>query len=309
MRKEDFIFKDDEGVEIFVYKWLPGDETKVKGVVQISHGMAETAARYERFAGSLTKAGFVVYANDHRGHGRTAKTVENVGYMGEDGFNWAVKDMKQLNGIIKKENPGKPIFLLGHSMGSFLAQRYITLYGDSINGVILSGTTGRQGLVLNLGIRMAANEVKKVGAKTSSKKLNDMSFGSYNNAFKPARTDFDWLSRDTKEVDKYINDSFCGAVFTAGFFFDLAKGMKEMHKKENMRNIPKNLPIYLFSGDMDPVGKDCKTLYPLIKTYEKLRIKDVTYKFYKGGRHEMLNEINKDEVTNDTIDWLNRHCE
>lgn len=309
MKKEDFVFKDDEGVEIFVYKWLPGDEKKIKGAVQIAHGMAETAARYERFAGSLTEAGFVVYANDHRGHGRTAKTLENVGYMGEDGFNWAVKDMKQLNTIIRKENPEKPIFLLGHSMGSFLAQRYITLHGDSIKGVILSGTTGKQGVTLDIGIRMAANEVKNVGAKTPSKKLNDLSFGSYNNAFKPARTDFDWLCRDTKEVDKYINDPFCGGVFSAGFFCDLTKGMKEMHKKENMRNIPKDLPIYLFSGEMDPVGKNCKSLYHLIKMYENLQIKDVSYKFYMGGRHEMLNEINKDEVTNDTIDWLSKHCE
>jgi alpha-beta hydrolase superfamily lysophospholipase len=193
MIKEDFTFKDGGDVEIFVYKWLPEDMSKVRGVVQIAHGMAETAARYERFAGALTKAGYIVYANDHRGHGKTAKTVENVGYLGEDGFNWMVKDMKQLNDIIKNDNPNLPVFLFGHSMGSMLSQSYITLYGDSIKGVILSGTSGKQGLILSLGIKMARGEVEKIGPKTPSEKLNKMTFASYNNEFKPVRTDFDWL--------------------------------------------------------------------------------------------------------------------
>lgn len=308
MINKHFVFRDEGGVEVFVYKWLPEEGFKIKGIVQIAHGMAEMAARYERFAAALTKAGYAVYANDHRGHGRTAGTVENVGYLGEDGFNWMVKDMKQLNDIIREENPEIPVFLFGHSMGSILAQRYITLYGNSINGVILSGTSGKQGLMLDIGIRIAAGEVKKHGAKSRSEKLNKLTFASYNKEFKPTRTDFDWLSRDNKEVDKYIKDPFCGGIFTAGFFYDFLLGLKETHKKDNMKKIPVDLPIYLFSGEMDPVGKNCKTLYPLIKTYEKLGIKDVSYKFYKGGRHEMLNEINRDEVTNDTINWLNAHC-
>jgi alpha-beta hydrolase superfamily lysophospholipase len=113
--------------------------------------------------------------------------------------------------------------------------------------------------------------------------------------------------RDNKEVDKYIKDPFCGGVFTSSFFYDFLRGLKEMHKKVNMKKIPQELPIYIFSGEMDPVGKNCKTIYPLIKTYGRLGIKDVSYKFYKGGRHEMLNEINRDEVTNDVISWLSAH--
>lgn len=305
---KDFIFKDGGGVDIFVYKWLPDGSEKARGVVQVAHGMAEHAARYAGFAKALTKAGYIVYANDHRGHGKTAKTVENVGYLGDDGWNWMIKDMKQLNDIIKEETPNVPVFLFGHSMGSLLAQRYITLYGDTIKGVILSGTSGKPGLLLHIGIRVAAREVKKFGADSRSEKLNSMTFGSYNNAFMPCRTSFDWLSRDTKEVDKYVNDPFCGGIFSAGFFYDMARGIRQLHKKDNMKNIPKELPIYIFSGDMDPVGKNCKTVYPLIKRYEKLGIQDVTYKFYKGGRHEMLNEINREEVTNDVLGWLDSHC-
>lgn len=307
MKCEEFTFKDKKGVQIFVYKWIPEDDMDARGVVQISHGMAETAGRYERFARALTDAGYIVYANDHRGHGRTAGSVEKVGYCGEDGFNWMVKDMYQLNSIIKDENHGLPIFLLGHSMGSMLSQTYIENYGDTISGAILSGTAGRMGMTLDIGIMIAKREMKRVGPSGKSVRLNSMTFGSYNKEFKPARTDFDWLNRDNDEVDKYINDPYCGGVFSAGFFYDFFRGLKEMHKLESMRKIPKELPIYLFSGEKDPVGRNCKSVKQLIGEYKKLGIKDVSYKFYKDGRHEMLNEINKDEVMADTINWLDRH--
>jgi Lysophospholipase len=307
MKNETFTFNDDQGIEIFVYKWLPEDDVKVKGVVQISHGMAETAARYERTANALTASGYIVYANDHRGHGKTAGKVENVGYCGEDGFNWMVKDMCSLNGIIRRENPGLSVFLLGHSMGSFLSQSYISIYGDTIDGVILSGTSGRQGPILGIGTMFAKLEMKRVGPKTSSNMLNKMSFGSYNKQFKPYRTDFDWLNRDEVAVDLYINDPYCGGVFSTGFFYDLTKGLRDIHKKETMERIPKDLPVYLFSGEKDPVGNCCKTVRSLIEDYEKLGLEDVSYKFYKDGRHEMLNELNRDEVIADVINWLDRH--
>lgn len=303
----EFSFKDSEGIEIFVYKWHCKDSVEIKGIVQIAHGMAEMSIRYERFARALTSAGYIVYANDHRGHGKTAKTVENLGYCGEDGFNWMIKDMKQLNDIIKNDNPGVPIFLFEHSMGSLLSQRYISLYGDTIKGVLLSGTSGKQGIMIEIGILMAKREIKKIGERGQSKLLNKMTFGGYNNSFKPYKTEFDWLSRDNVEVDKYVNDPFCGTVFTAGFYYDFFMGIKETHKLENMRNIPVNLPVYFISGELDPVGKSCKTVLGLIKDYKSLGILDVTHKFYKGARHEILNEINKDEVINDIINWLDIH--
>jgi len=308
MLLKNFTFKSEEGTEIYVYNWTPDDNIKVKGVVQIAHGMAETAERYERFAKCLSEEGYIVYIHDHRGHGKTAKTVENVGCLADkDGFKWLVEDVHQLSEIIKKENPSLPLFLFGHSMGSFVTQRYIMLYGQELKGVILSGSNGKQGIILDIGILLARNEVRKNGRKAKSEKLNKLSFGSYNNAFKPNRTEFDWLTRDNDEVDKYINDPFCGTIFTCGFFHDFLLGLKEIQSNENISKVPKDLPILIFSGDRDPVGKNGKGVIKLYNTYKKLNIKEVNYKLYREGRHEMLNEINKDEVMRDIIQWLNSH--
>lgn len=304
---QNFTFKDKGSLEIFVYKWIPKEGVKVKGIVQISHGMAETAARYEGFARALTYDGFIVYANDHRGHGQTAKEIEKLGDLGEDGFNSMVENMHQLNEKIKEENPNLPIFLFGHSMGSFLAQRYICLYGRELDGVILSGSCGKQGIAVDIARFIAKREIKKIGRTGKSNKLNKLSFGSYNNSFKPNRTEFDWLSRDTKEVDKYIADPFCGTVFTAGFFYDFLTGLKLIADDKEIKKVPKDLPIYIFSGIKDPVGKNGTGVLRLINTYREHGIRDLTYKLYKDGRHEMLNENNKEEVIADVIEWLNMY--
>jgi len=307
MKLENFKFKDKGDLEVFVYKWLPDTNVQIKGVVMIAHGMAETAERYESFAKSLTDNGFIVYANDHRGHGKTAGTVEKLGDLGDDGFNSMVEDTHELKKRIKEENMDLPIFLFGHSMGSFLAQRYICLYGNELKGVIITGTCGAQGIILDIGRIIAKGEIKKIGRSGKSNKLAKLIFGSNNNSFKPNRTDFDWLSRDNKEVDKYIDDPFCGTVFTAGFFYDFLGGLKSIENHREIKNVTKDLPIYIFGGDKDPVGKNGKGLLRLVKTYKKHGIKDLTYKFYKDGRHEMLNETNKEEVTSDVIKWLNMH--
>jgi len=216
---KNFTFKSEEGIKVYTYKWEPDKNLEIKGVVQIAHGMAETAARYERFGQFLTDNGYVVYVHDHRGHGKTANTEENLGNIAEkDGFKWLVEDVHKLTGIIKKENPNLPVFLFGHSMGSFVTQKYIMLYGKELKGVILSGSNGKQGMALKLGLFVAKNEIRKNGRNTKSDKLNKMSCGSFNNAFKPNRTEFDWLSSDNGEVDKYIKDPYCGTVFPCGFF-------------------------------------------------------------------------------------------
>ncbi|MFD3155521.1 alpha/beta hydrolase [Haloimpatiens sp. FM7330] len=307
MKKETFIFKDKTGLNIFVYKWIPDDNIDIKAVVQIAHGMAETAARYERLAEQLTQSGYVVYANDHRGHGKTAKEVDKVGNLGEDGFNNMVQNMHQLEKIIKKENDNIPVYIFGHSMGSFLLQRYICIYGKEISGAILSGTCGKQGMIVDIGRIIAKREIKKIGRDSRSKKLNNLSFGGYNKVFKPNRTEFDWLSRDEKEVDKYVKDPYCGGIFTAGFFYDFLGGLKLIANQKEISNIPKELPIYIFAGDKDPVGNRGKGILKLVKTYKKYKIKDLKYKLYKDGRHEMLNEINRDEVMKDIIEWLDSH--
>ncbi|MCJ7691769.1 MAG: alpha/beta hydrolase [Clostridiaceae bacterium] len=307
MRAENFTFKDESDLGIFVYKWLPDDNVKVKGIVQIAHGMAETAARYQGFATTLTNEGFIVYANDHRGHGKTAGKVAELGDLGEDGFNSMVENMHGLNKIIQEENSNLPIFLFGHSMGSFLTQKYVCLYGSGLKGAILSGSCGKQGVIIDIARLIAKREIRKIGRSGKSNKLDKLSFGSYNNSFKPNRTAFDWLCRDNKEVDKYIEDPFCGTVFTAGFFYDFLGGIKNIADNTQIKRVPKDLPIYIFSGDKDPVGKNGKGVIKLFKSYKEHGIVDLNYKLYKDGRHEMLNEINKEEVILDIIKWINTH--
>jgi len=308
MIADTFTFKGFDGKEIFTHKWLPNNESKVKAVVQIAHGMAEHSARYKLFAQKLTVNNFGVYANDHRGHGKTAGKIKNLGYFADNnGWDLVVGDMNQLTTIIKKNHPNIPVFLFGHSMGSFLARDYMFTYGDNIVGVILSGTAGDPGLLGNAGIIISKIETIFKGKKAQSPLMDKLSFGSFNKTFKPNRTSFDWLSRNDAQVDKYVEDPFCGTVFKAGFFNDLLKGIKKINKPSNIQNTPKDLPVYLFSGTNDPVGDFTKGVNKVYKSYEKAGIKDLSIKFYENGRHEMLNEINSEEVYHDVINWLERH--
>jgi alpha-beta hydrolase superfamily lysophospholipase len=303
---ESFSFINDQEKDVFYYKWEP-EGINPRGVVQIAHGMAEKAIRYDKFARELSEKGYVVYANDHRGHGQTAGSVQALGQIGKGGFIGMIRDMKALNDIIKEENGELPIYLFGHSMGSFLTQGYIALHGGTLRGAILSGTKGREPLVTYFGAMIAWREMKKRGFDTPSPFLSKLSFGGYNKNFKPNRTEYDWLSRDNSVVDTYIHDPYCGGVFPSGFYYELLKGLNVIQSRLAMEKIPKKLPIYIFSGDKDPVGRNSRTVLGLIRDYKKLGIEDVEYKFYKDGRHEMLNEINRDEVVKDIINWMERH--
>ncbi len=314
MKSEAFTFKVPDGTQIFTYRWLPDSPSDIKAAIQITHGMVEHAARYERFAQALVEAGYAVYANDLRGHGKTAGSVDHVGHFADEkGWEKVVDDLHTLTGIIKKENPRVPVFLFGHSMGSFFARHYAMLYGNEISGLVLSGTGGDPGIGGKIGLLVAKREAKKKGWSAKSPTMNKLMFGRYNKGIKPSRTQFDWLSRDATEVDKYINDPFCGNIGSAGFYYDVIEGLFFINRLENVRNIPKNLPIYLFSGALDPVG--AKTPWSgktkgVLQTYKdlvKAGIKDVSYKFYPDGRHEMLNELNREEVTQDVISWLKKY--
>ncbi len=306
MVQKDIRFISEEGTELWGYQWLPDENVPVVGVVQLAHGMAETAIRYRRFAAKLTEQGFAVYIHDHRGHGRTAGNTDKLGIMADkDGFSWMVKDLHQLTQIIREKHPKLPLILMGHSMGSFVVQRYIQLYGAEIQGAVLSGTNGRRGRALAILSKMtAASLVKIKGRNSKGYFLDKLSFGSYNNKFKPNRTRFDWLSRDPQEVDKYVNDPCCGFVCTNGFFFDLVEGLDAIENNDNINSIPKALPIFLFSGADDPVGSCGKGVKLLYDTYQKAGLKQVSMKLYPEGRHEMLNETNREEVMDDVIEWI-----
>ncbi len=308
METETFSFKTEDGVNISAYKWLPDNKSNIKGVVQISHGMAEYAARYEDFAEVLTESGYLVYANDHRGHGKTAGNLDNVGYFAhKNGWDLVVKDMYKLNGIITESHPNLPIYLLGASMGSLLSRSFIMRYGDKLSGVVLLGTNGDPGLLKYIGILVSKLEMKMKGKKARSTLLDNLSFGKYNKAFTPNRTKFDWLSKDISNVDKYVDDPYCGGIFTAGFFYDLVTGVNSIGKLTNIKNIPKDLPVLFLSGEDDPVGNMTKGVLEVYDLFKKAGIKDVDYKFYPGVRHEILNDINKKEVYRDIIEWLDKH--
>jgi alpha-beta hydrolase superfamily lysophospholipase len=326
MRKGHFIWEDAQGIKHYVYEWLPSEDVEMKGIVQIAHGMAETAARYERLAVVLTKNGYAVFANDHLGHGQTAGSLDAVGKFGKNSFHAMADVMSQITLQIRRrfedkavetsldnvqgdrrdqERASLPLFMLGHSMGSFLTQYYMVShlerYPEHVQGILLSGSNGKEGVALEVGIAIATMEAAFRGDHFRSLMLTALSFGNFNARFKPNRTAFDWLSRDEKEVDAYMKDPYCGGIFTSGYFRDLFTGLKEIKNKHQVIRIRKDIPIYIFSGEEDPVGGQGKGVRRLIKLYEKLGIQDISYKLYPGGRHEMLNEINRDEVMADIV--------
>lgn len=302
MRKFSFIDRYGKGIKY--YKW--NEVQNPKGVIQIAHGMTEYALRYDYFAKKLCENGYIVYAHDHRGHGETSPEDEERGYIADnEGFNILVENAKELTDIAKKENPNLPIILFGHSMGSFVSQRYIELYGNEIDGVILSGTNGRPDSITKLGILISKIEIMIRGRKAKSKLMDKLSFGDFNSKFKPNRIGYDWLSSVDEEVDKYIESPMCGFICSTSFYYDLIRGLWKINERENLNNIPKNLPIYIFAGDKDPVGKFGKGIINLYNTYKEIGIHDLSYKLYSNGRHEMLNENNKDEVIKDLLEWIN----
>lgn len=308
MISNDFKFLTEDKTEIFTYKWLPDDDKKIKAIVQIVHGMAEHAGRYGKLADFLTSNGFAVYANDLRGHGKTAGSEDNIGFFAEkNGWNLVVNDEFELTQIIKKENPGFPIYLIGFSMGTLIIRDYIFTHSDYVNGVILSGTSCDPGVMANLGKLIAKWQIKKNGFKAKSPLLDKLSFGKFNSYFKPNRTPFDWLSTNRENVDRYIADPYCGSVFSAGFFYDLIYGVKKVDLFENIEKVSKNMPILLISGEKDPVGDFTKGVMKVFNAYKKAKITDVNYKFYQGFRHEIVNETDRNVVYKDIADWLNKH--
>jgi alpha-beta hydrolase superfamily lysophospholipase len=291
-----FTFADPDGFQIFVRKWAPAEEVMPKAVVQIAHGAAEHSLRYERFGKFLNQAGYMVYANDHRGHGKTAGSLDKAGLAGVDGWNGIVKDAKQLTELIKKENPGLPVFLFGHSLGSLLAQHYIQRWGRELRGVVLCGSSGaRQDLDKNIA------SLEKLPREGISKAM----FREANKRFEPGKTGFEWLSRDEDEVQKYVDDPWCGFPFSFGFSLDFLKGIRDGWKAENEALIPKDLPVFIISGDDDPAAGDhADRLKLLIGRYQALGLKDLAAKLYPGARHEILNETNRDEVQRDLLAWF-----
>ncbi|MFI5306812.1 MAG: alpha/beta fold hydrolase [Polyangiales bacterium] len=303
MQTSDFRLPVGDGVELFVHHWEP--DRPPKAALQIAHGMAEHAARYARLAARLTGAGYAVYAGDHRGHGQTARAPGDLGYLADhDGFAVLTEDLFKLNRRIASDHPGTPLFLLGHSLGSLLAQRYLFTRGDSVDGVVLSGTSSGSEWLARGGKAVAKVERLRLGPRGRSRLLQVLSFGDFNRRFKPIRTEFDWLSRDPREVDNYVADPLCGFDFTVQGWIDVLDGVIANNRADNIARVPHTLPIYLFSGEQDPVGRNTAAVKELANAYRRAGVSDVTERFYPGARHETLNEQNRDEVEQDLLFWL-----
>ncbi|WP_291650356.1 alpha/beta hydrolase [Clostridium sp.] len=304
---KNFVFKNKEGVDISCYKWSDNSR-KPKAVIQIVHGMAEWAGRYDYFANRLVEEGYVVYAHDHSGHGKSVNNLNELGFISkENRFYSMLEDTRRLNEIIKNENKGIPLILFGHSMGSFLSQRYIQMYGNTIDALILSGSNGRPKSFTKAGLFVSKLEILIKGNNKRSGLMDKLSFGGFNKSVKNPRTSFDWLCSDENEVDKYINDKYCGFIYPTPFYYDLINGLWDIHRDENIEKIKKlDIPIYIFAGDKDPVGYFGEGIINLYEMYKNTGLKDISYKLYKDGRHEILNEANKDEVINDVIKWLEK---
>ena len=302
--RECFSYSGADGLPIHVNRWQ--GEKDPKAVVQIVHGMAEHGARYERLAEQMNEFGYVVYANDHRGHGQSIPEGEIPGHMADtDGWNKAVEDLYIFNRQIAVEHPGLPILMLGHSMGSFMVQQYMAEHGDTIVGAALSATNGPPGALGKIGQLVTRLEKLRLGPKGHSPVMAGMTFKAFNKQFVPNRTEFDWLSRDEVEVDKYIADPLCGFDCSVASWLGLLDALTKIAGAQAIRKMNKQMPTFVFNGSEDPVGENTKGVKRLLAIYHKHGFTRVTHKFYVGGRHEMLNETNRDEVMTDIIAWAN----
>lgn len=297
-------FKSFDGTTLQCYVW--DDVRNPKAVVQISHGMAEHARRYDDFANFLNANGFVVFADDHRAHGETSKKQSKIGVKGYHKGNIYFDTVKDEIAITKylKEKYSRPVIYLGHSYGSMLGQRYIEEDQEHA-GVILSGSACMKGGLLNSGAAISNLQYKLLGGEKKAVLLDKMSFGAYNKPFKADKIDFAWLSRDKEQVKKYILDDQCGYVMSIAFFKYFLNGLKESYLEENLAKINKDIPIYIFSGALDPVGGNGKLVQKLYDQYSALGVKSLSIKLYENARHEILNEINNKDVYNDFLEALN----
>ncbi|MBQ3832066.1 MAG: lysophospholipase [Bacteroidales bacterium] len=301
MRNSEHTFKSADGADIFYRRFLPDGETKA--VLQIFHGMAEHSARYADFANYLTDNGIAVYVSDHRGHGKTITDMKDYGVWPHRDEWWRiVADLKQLKDIATAENPNVPYFVLGHSMGSFLARTFITRYSTEISGVIISGTGTNPTAVLRFGKFIADFACTFEGCRSKAKLLDKLSFGGYNKGYSAP---YQWLSRDDSQVKKYIADELCGGLFSNSFYRGFFKGLIYINKRSSGELINKNLKMLFVSGDKDPVGNCGKGVEEAVDFYRDLHIANIQLKLYPNARHEILNEINKEEVYNDLLKWIN----
>ncbi|MBE6910725.1 MAG: alpha/beta hydrolase [Ruminococcaceae bacterium] len=305
-RKEFYFPSSDGKTSIHAVEWTPDGEAR--GVYQIAHGVAEYALRYEPFAEFLADKGFVVVANDHIGHGQSVAEGAAPLYFGEkDGWMHVVDDMHALRNLTAQKYPGLPYFLMGHSMGSFLARTYLIRYPGTVRAAVIMGTGQQPGYMVAGGKLAAAIFGRKSGFDKFDATVDNLAFGAYNKPFEPKRTNYDWLSVNTENVDAYIADPLCGGQATVGLFRDMLGGIGFISKASNLAQMDMSTPVLFISGAMDPVGDLGKGTTKAYESFKKAGVKDVTLKLYPNLRHEILNEKEKDQVRADILAWVEQH--
>lgn len=305
MQRIELTLTAGDKVRLLGWRCLP-DVKPPRACILILHGMAEHIQRYEAFSEFLCEKGYAVYGFDLRGHGRTGDAAASSGILAtENGWEWVISDIDLWVEKIREDYPESPLVLFGHSMGSLLAKCYAARHGNKLRGMILSGPVANPGLLRGIASLIAWSNSLINGRNAPARLLDRLVFKGYGRSLKDRRTDFDWLSRDERQVDAYIRDPHCGRVMSIGFYQDLLKGIQMAYKQSTYKNTPKDLQIYIFGGSKDPVGKFSKGISSLYKEYRRARVSNVTIKFYSDGRHEMLNETNKDEVYKGILSWLN----
>lgn len=306
MREEQFqILSNDGKTQLHGVKWIPDGE--VRAVVQLVHGMAEHIERYRTFAGYLNAHGILVVGHDHLGHGYSVGSEKEYGYFADEhGNRVLVQDIHLIYQKTKKEYSGVPYVLMGHSMGSFLARQYLCCFGKGLDGAVICGTAFRPQKMLKLALGFCRAEARFLGWHAHSKLLQWMVSGSYNTAFRPNRTSFDWLCRDEKVVDAYEADEQCGFPFTLNGYYNLLLTLYKIGRKEYLEKMPRELPVLFIAGEKDPVGNFGEGVKTSIDLFKQIGMRDVESKLYPEARHEILNEINKEEVFEDVMNWLER---
>ncbi len=307
---QEFTFLSTDGkTTLHGMEWVP-EGRDIVGVLQIAHGVAEHIARYDHFARFLNEQGVAVVGNDHLGHGKSIAPGATPIYFG-DGNTWdtVVDDLYTLHLRIKDKFPGVPLFLMGHSMGSFLARTYLIRYPGTVQAAIIMGTGWQPEIMLTGGLTMAGTIARRSGESATSDVVTNLAFGSYNKAFAPNRTPVDWLSVDTDNVDRYIADPLCGLPATVGLFRQMLTGIRFNQRPDNLRKMDKDMPILFISGEQDPVGGMMKGVVRSRDAFLAAGVKDVTLLSYAGLRHEILNEkAQQQTVYNDIWSWLKKYC-
>ena len=306
IKKQNFYFKSsNKETRVHGICWIPED-VKVRAVLQIVHGMVEYVDRYDDFARFLGAQGIVVVGDDHLGHGDSVASQEDWGYLGDNGFECIVNDVRKIQKQFKKRFPGVPYYILGHSMGSFLTRYFLIKYGREVDGAIIMGT-GYYSVPIAVFGKVLTQAVAAVkGWRYRSALVNKLAFGSYNKGFAPARTDFDWLSRDEATVDAYVGEPRCQFIFTLNAYHEMFKGLEFIAKKSNLKKMPKRLPVLFVSGGEDPVGNSGQGVQKVYDMFVLAGMDNMDITFYEGARHEILNETNRQEVYDDLYDWLNK---